>query len=317
MFQKWNGDVIMQRIDVLAIFAKVGTLGSISGAARALGLPKANVSRAVARLEAEYNVALIERTTKRVMLTEIGAKLHERCQRLLVEFDEVDAEIAAYRGDPSGTLRVSCPAAISTHIGPYLPDFLNRYPGIDLRLKVADRVLPEPHGFDVVLHVGWLADSSLIARKVADVPLILTASAEYVATHGMPLTPDELEQHPVVGLYYADGDVEGGGLPATVPPLELARGGECVPLPRWKRFSSNDQMLLLDLVERGMAIAPLAAALIQRKVMTGELVRILPEYDIVNPPALHAVYASRSAQPPKVRVFIEFLTATTQLILTH
>ncbi|RYF22751.1 MAG: LysR family transcriptional regulator [Oxalobacteraceae bacterium] len=299
----------MQHVDTFAIFAKVGELGSISGAARALGMPKANVSRTVSRLEASYNVSLIDRTTRRVRLTEVGQAFHARCLRVLEEMEEAESELAAYRGHPAGTLRIGCPAdlgrdllARSTH------EFLERYPDINLRVRVGERLLPEPNSLDVVLHAGWLSDSRLIVRKITEIMTLLVASKSYVAERGLPTDIKDLQGHSIIGNFYLDrAAAPAGSLPAHVPLLEVERDGERFALPIWERFASTDHMLMLELVRQGVAIAPIAGARIIDELRSGELVRILPDFELHNPATLYALYTDRTAIAPKVQAFLDFI----------
>jgi DNA-binding transcriptional LysR family regulator len=299
----------MQHVEVFAIFAKVGDLGSISGAARALGMPKANVSRTMSRLEASYKVSLIHRTTRSVQLTEVGKAFHARCKRVLEEMDEAEAELSAHRGLPSGTLKIGCPADVGRDLlGMSLHEFLDRYPEIDLRIRVGERLLPEPSSLDVVLHAGWLLDSSLIVRKIATFKTLLVASRAYVEARGMPTSMDDIEGHDFIGNYYHDkGAIEVGRLPAYVPLLEVEKGGEKFPVPIWRRFASTDHMLMLELVRSGVAIAPISHNRVADELRSGELVRVLPDYRLHNPPTLYALYIDRTAMAEKVRVFLEFV----------
>lgn len=298
----------MDHADVFAIFAKVGELESISGAARALGLPKANVSRAVSRLESNYGVQLLDRTKRRLRLTEVGHMLHRHCVRILDELHEADAEIAAHRGLPAGLLRVGCSADVARSlIGDGVPEFLERYPDIDLRLRIGDRLLPEPNSIDVVLHAGWLANSRLIVRKLADVPTVLVASRHYADRHGVPQDVDDLSNHRVLGNFYLDPVAsDAGRLPARVPVLELVRRREKVTVPIWSRFASNNQSMMLSLVHAGIAIAPIAAGLIMAELRSGELIRVMPDWEIHDPPAIYALFTERSAIAPKLKVFLDF-----------
>jgi DNA-binding transcriptional LysR family regulator len=289
----------LRNLQEMAVFARVGQLGSISGAARALGMPKSSVSRAVSRLEQAYGARLIERTTRQVSLTEIGRALHAHCLRMVAEAEEADAEIAAYQGNPSGRLRVAMPTAVGYQmLGSALPDFLARYPEVDLHLQLTDRRLnPVEDGFDVVVRVGRLEDSSAIARKIVDVNAVLVASRFYVERNGLPEAPEELERHAVIGFPFLDS-----------AGLELVRGRERVQVPTWKRFACNDPLLNLELVKQGIAIAPGSRFVIGELLAAGELVRVLPGYELFDPPAVHALYASRTAVSPKVSVFLDFLT---------
>lgn len=300
----------MENIDALGIFAKVGELESISGAARALGLPKANVSRAVTKLEALYKVSLIDRTNRRLRLTEVGLTLHVHCLRVLNEMSEAEAQIAAHRGLPAGTLRIGCSADVGRELlGPRMTEFLDRYPDIDLRIRVGERLLPEPNSLDVVLHAGWLADSRLIVRKLADIRTVLVASRDYIGKHGVPATVADLNHHATIGNFYLDPAAAAAGqLPARVPVLELVRGKERFVVPIWRRFASTDHSMMLDIVKQGVAIAPIAAVRMADEMRSGELVRILPDYEILDPPTLYALYTKRLAISPKLQVFLDFVT---------
>ena len=289
----------MRHLEEMAIFAKVGELGSISGAARALHLPKSSVSRAVSKLESNFAARLIERTTRRVTLTEIGRSLHAHCVKMVAEAENAEAEIAAYQGHPSGRLRVSSPSSIShVVLKSHLPEFLERYPDVDLQLQLTDRTInPVTDDFDVVIRVGWLEDSSLIARKIVDVNAILVASRAYVEREGEPETIEELGRHIVLGLPV-------GGLRS----LRLTDGKEQAEVPVWPRFSCNDPLTNMEFAERGLAIAPISALVAARRVLKGELVHILPRYRLFEQPAVYALYAGRTAISPKISVFLDFLT---------
>ena len=186
----------MQVTDALTIFARIGELGSLSRAARLLGMPKANVSRAVAKLERDYGAVLLERTSRGVRLTEVGTLVHLRAVRIVEEIEEARAEVAAYRGEPEGTLRIGCAALLgSLFLSPSIPAFLARFPKIDLHLHLADRLAPRADRFDAVLHAGLLGDSSYISRKIVDIEMGLFATPTYLKRRGVPLGPKDLAQH--------------------------------------------------------------------------------------------------------------------------
>lgn len=299
----------MQNLDAFVIFAKVGELDSISGAGRALGVPKTNVSRAVVRLEKEYAVKLIDRTTRHVTLTDVGRIFHAYCLRVREEAEEAGAAIAAHRGDPAGTLRIGCPSDVARDLlTPNLRAFMEKYPAIDLRIRIGERLIPEPNSLDVVLHSGWLADSRLTVRKLIDIRTFLVASKEYIATHGYPVSIDDLQGHAIIGNFYLDPvAVEPGRLPAHVPPLELSNGVDRHRLPIWQRFASTDHAQTLELVRWGTAIAPVAAFRILEELKSGALVRILPAYEIVDAPVLYALFTERASLVPKIKVFVDFI----------
>ncbi|CAI2034792.1 LysR family transcriptional regulator [Serratia proteamaculans] len=304
----------MEKSDAFKIFAMVGDRGSISGAARALGESKATVSRAVSRLESLYNVRLVERTTRQITLTEVGSVLHARCIRIREEMEDVDAEIATYRNTPAGILRIGCTSDIAkTLLTPNLHEFLDLYPEIDVRVRVGERLLPEPNILDVVLHCGWLSDSRLTARKIAEVQNVLVASREYVRANGMPASPDELEGHAIIGNFYLDAAaIEPGPLPAYVPRLEIFRGQERFTLPTYRRFLSTDHSQIFELVKHGRVIAPITGIWALPGLLSGELVRILPDYEISESPQFYALYLDRLASVPKLKIFLEFIEEIVQ-----
>lgn len=299
----------MQHVDAFAIFAKVGELGSVSGAARSLGIPKASVSRTVSRLEASYGVLLFDRSDRRLRLTEVGRAFHQRCLRILDELFEAEAQIAAHRGLPAGTLRVGCSAAVARVLLGSVSEFLDLHPEIDLRLRVADRPLPAPHSLDVVIHAGWLSDSRLIVRKLSGLDMSLVASRQYVGRHGLPDELEDLETHRVLGNSHPDiVSVEPGLLPTRVPMLEISRGRQRFLVPTSKRFASNDHHALLSLVREGYAIAPVATMAIQSEPRSDDIVRVMPSWEVHDPPGIYALYTERGAMTPKLKVFLDFVT---------
>jgi DNA-binding transcriptional LysR family regulator len=286
-------------LEEMAVFAKVGELGSISGAARSLGLPKSSVSRAVAKLESAFAARLVERTTRRVSLTEIGRSLHAHCLKMVAEAQNAEAEIAAYQGHPSGRLRIASPPSISHLIlKPFVPEFLDRYPEVDVQLQLTDRAInPIADNFDVVIRVGWPEDSGLIARKITDVNAVLVASPAYIAERGLPDSIAKLGGHIIVGLPLGDA-----------PALQLTNGIETAQVPIWTRFACNDPLMNLELACRGLAIAPVSMIVAAQRIRSGELIHVLPSYRLLESPAVYALYASRTALSPKIAVFLDFLS---------
>src|SRR5688572_28999725 len=181
----------------MAVFAKVVGAGSLSAAARELGLSPALVSRKLAALEARLGVRLINRTTRSLHLTDEGASYYEACSRVLAEVDEADAAVAAGRVEPQGVLRVALPASFGhVHVAPRIPEFAAQYPKVRLALSLSDRsvnVIEE--GFDLAVRIAELEDSSLAARRLAPNRRVVVASPEYLHRHGAPRSPAELAQH--------------------------------------------------------------------------------------------------------------------------
>ena len=182
----------------MSIFAKVVASGSLSAAARELGLSPAVVSRSLSALETRPGTRLIHRTTRRLHLTDEGAAYFESCNRILEEIEEADAAAAAGRDEPQGVLRVALPASFGhLHVAPLVPQFAARYPKLQLALSLSDRrVKLIEEGFDLAVQIAELADSSLAARKLAPNRRVVCASPEYLRRHGTPrrVVRDELRR---------------------------------------------------------------------------------------------------------------------------
>jgi DNA-binding transcriptional LysR family regulator len=295
----------LRHLEEMAIFAKVGELGSVSAAGRALKLPKSTVSRAVSKLEAVFAARLVERTTRGLNLTELGRALHAHCRNLVSEAQNAEAEIAAYQGNPRGRLRVAAPYALGHMVlKNSLPRFLDEYPDIDLQLQLTDRLLnPVMDDFDVVIRVGWLEDSGVTGRKITDIDAVLLASPAYVQTHGLPQSAQDLETHAIVGF------------PIPEPrAITLANGQDRIKVPIWRRFACNDPLMNLEFVQRGLAIAPVSSFVAASLLRDGALVRVLPAYTLLDQPTVHALYGGRTAISPKIAVFLDHLTEVARLL---
>lgn len=223
--------------------------------------------------------------------------------------EAAEAEMAAHRGIPAGLLRVGCSPDIARDVlTPNLHQFLELYPNIDLRVRVGERLMPEPSKIDIVLHSGWLSDLHLTVRKLATIKTLLVASRGYVQRYGLPRTPDDMVDHIVLGNFYFDQSaIEPDQLPAYVPLLEIVRGQKRFPLPIWSRFVSTDHWQMLEIVRNGLAIAPISLYRALPELHSGELIHILPQYKVHNPPTLHALYADRIAAAPKLKVFLDYV----------
>ena len=181
----------------MSVFSKVVAAGSLSAAARELGVSTAVVSRTLAALEARLGVRLINRTTRSLHLTDEGASYYEACSRILAEIEEADAAAAARRVEPQGMLRVALPASFGhKHIAPLIPPFAARYPKIQLALSLSDRTVNLiEEGFDLAIRIAELKDSSLAARKLAPNRRVVCASPDYLRDARRAATPEDLPHH--------------------------------------------------------------------------------------------------------------------------
>src|SRR4030095_692315 len=181
----------------MSVFAKVVATGSLSSAARELGLSPAMVSRRLAALETRLGVRLINRTTRSLHLTDEGSSYYESCSRVLAEIEQANASVCAGRQEPQGTLRVALPAAFGNqYVAPLVQQFAALYPAVQLALSLSDRTVNlVEDGFDLALRIAALAYSSLAARKLAPNRRVGCASPDYLRRHGTPSAPAELAQH--------------------------------------------------------------------------------------------------------------------------
>lgn len=285
-------------IQEMAVFARVVGAGSLSAAARELGLSPALVSRRLAGLEARLGVRLINRTTRSLHLTDDGARYYEACARVLADIEEADAAVAAGRVEPRGVLRVALPASFGhQHIAPLVPRFAERYPKIQLALSLSDRnVNLIEEGFDLAVRIAHLEDSSLTARKLAPNRRVVCASPSYLERHGTPRTPDELLHHNCLTTneFAMEWDYKGpDGRPGSV----RVSG----------RYSCDNWEVLREWALAGLGIALKSTWDVHRLLADGSLVEVCPGYTFHSDVAIYAVYPSRRFLPAKTRVFIEFL----------
>ena len=285
-------------IQEMAVFARVVGAGSLSAAARELGLSPALVSRRLAALETRLGVRLINRTTRSLHLTDDGATYYEACARVLADIEEADATVSAGRVEPRGTLRVALPASFGLqHIAPLIPRFAERYPQIQLALSLSDRTVNLiEEGFDLAVRIAHLEDSSLTARKLAPNRRVVCASPAYLARHGAPRTPDELARHNcltttdfAMNWDYKDPDGKPGSVRVT------------------GRYACDSWEVLREWARAGLGIALKSTWDVHRLLAEGSLVEVCPGYTFHSDVAIYAVYPSRRFLPAKTRVFIEFL----------
>ena len=285
-------------IQEMAVFARVVGAGSLSAAARELGLSPALVSRRLAALESRLGVRRINRTTRSLHLTDDGATYYEACARVLADIEEADATVSAGRVEPRGTLRVALPASFGLqHIAPLIPRFAERYPQVQLALSLSDRTVNLiEEGFDLAVRIAHLEDSSLTARKLAPNRRVVCASPAYLARHGTPRTPDELARHNCLTTtdFAMNWDYKGpDGKPGSV----RVTG----------RYACDSWEVLREWARAGLGIALKSTWDVHRLLAEGSLVEVCPGYTFHSDVAIYAVYPSRRFLPAKTRVFIEFL----------
>ena len=282
----------------MSVFAKVVASGSLSAAARDLGVSTAVVSRRLAALEARLGVRLVNRTTRRSALTDEGASYHEACVRILGEIEDADAVAAARRVEPQGLLKAALPASFGhLHVAPLVPQFAARYPKIQLALSLSDRTVNViDEGYDLAIRIGELEDSSLAARKLAPNRRVVCASPDYLSRHTAPRTPDELQRHNCLTTteLHMNWDYKGP---------DGKRGAVRVS----GQYACDNWEVLRDWALAGMGVALKSTWDVRRQLEDGSLVPLLSGYDFGTDVAIYAVYPHRRYLPAKTRVFIDYL----------
>jgi len=285
----------------MRVFARIVELGSFTRAADDMNLPRATLTHTIKRLENELGVQLLQRTTRRVSATRDGEAYYAHCRRLLADVDEVEASFRDAVQGPRGRLRVDLPAALARNmVMPALPAFFARYPHIELDISTGDRFVNlVQEGVDCVLRIGTLADSDLVGRRVAVLPQVTAASADYLRRHGVPETLADLQQgHAAVNW----------SSPTTrrPEPLEFMVGRKCkeVTLPGRVTVGSTDVYMSACLA--GLGIAQLSRYRIRKHLASGKLREILPN---MPPPVLpvSVLYPRQRQLPTRLRVFVDWL----------
>jgi DNA-binding transcriptional LysR family regulator len=287
----------MDRLASLRIFAKVAETQSFTAAAEKLGLSRALVSKAVIDLEQALGARLLERTTRRVKTNEIGAAYYEKTVRILAELDEADRAVRDLHDAPRGTLRVNAPVSFGTlHLKSVITEYLSAYPDVHLAISLNDRFVDIiDEGFDVVIRIARLEDSSLIARKVAPARRVLCASPDYLKQRGTPKEPADLASHRCL----AYGNAAQQDWTLTGPDGDhVVRVSGCM--------SSNNGDMLHCAAADGHGIALLPTFIVGPDLQEGRLQVVLPDYS-PGDLSVYAVYPPNRHLAAKVRTFIDVL----------
>lgn len=294
---------LTERLADMAVYARVVETGGFSAAALTLSLSKAAVSKAVSRLEAHLGVRLLNRTTRRLTPTEAGLAFHAYCQQVVANAEEAEQHLGQLRDVPRGMLKLTTPLTLGiSRIAPLLPEFLARYPEIRVNLVVDDRPLDlVAGGIDLALRLGTPPDSSLVARKLADVHTLLVAAPAYLARHGEPRQPCDLLRHNC--LSFDERNV------ATQWEFLGPEGAESVKTIG--RLHINTSLGIRETVLAGLGIARIPGYLVAQDIAQDRLVAIMTGYRTHTRP-LYAVYPNRKHLATKVKAAIEFFQAAFQ-----
>ena len=283
-------------INELLIFAKVVQHGSFTIAGRELSLPKSTISRKLSELEARLGVRLLQRTTRKMNLTDAGRVYYEYCARISSDAEDAERAVTSLQGSPRGKLRVTAPLNFG-FVGQLLGTFLLQYPEVNVELVCTDRVVNLiEEGFDVGIRAGPLMDSSLVSRQLGHLSSYLVASQAYLQKHGEPKRPQDLAGHSIM--------LFGAGSPRLG--WRLSNGNKTINFSAEARLVVNDQEMLYEAAVAGLGICMLPTFRCADGLHAEQLQRVLPEWDSKDTP-LSAVYPSTKHVSAKVKVFLEYL----------
>jgi DNA-binding transcriptional LysR family regulator len=285
-----------------AIFVRVVELGSLSAAGRDMRLSAAVVSNRIARLEKDVGTRLLNRTTRRVNLTEEGARYYDHCVVILNELEQAETAITSATAEPRGPIKVTAPTVFGRlHVAPHVPRFLERHPQMQVRLHLTDALSDlVQERIDLAIRIAALTDSTSIVRTLAPNRRFIVASPEYLARHPAPQVPEDLLDHNCLLLRFPGSKQFRWTLQGPDGPITLRVSGN---------MDSNSGEALRDWCLAGQGLALKSLWEIVDDLNDGRLVPVLTEY----PPVSHAVYAlypHSQAAPPRVRAFIDFLAET-------
>lgn len=292
----------MDRYTALQVFRHVAELGSFAEAGRKLGLSPAAISKNVAELEASVGARLINRTTRRMALTDEGKLYLEHVVRGLDALKDADAALSPVRQTPGGTLRVAAPMTVTLmRLSSVIPEFLSRYPDLKLDLHLDDRRVDiVREGFDLAIRGSdKLEDSSLIARKLAIMPHVVCAAPAYFEAHGEPLEPADLKSHNCVRF----------SLSGHADLWEFRNGNRTEKVAVKARYSVTSSLAVRDALRAGFGLSLIPRPYVEDDLKSGRLQRVLSDWETVET-TLYAIYPSRQHVAPKIRAFLDFLAET-------
>ena len=288
----------MDRFEALRVFAQVVESMSFVRAAERLDLSTTAVSRYVAELEDHLHTRLLQRTTRRISLTETGRAFHERCVQILAELDEAEREAAQETAEPRGTIRLTTSVNFGTHqVTPAIALFLARHPQVKIDVSLSDRIVDIiEEGFDLAIRIGGTGAQNLAARKLGETRFVLCASPDYIARHGAPASPEDLARHNCLTYEYALRDAW---------TFRDAAGRERAVRVAGSLNSNNGDLNAAAAVQGvGSALEP--DFIVGSELKRGKLVPVLESFEAPALP-IYAVYPSRRFLPAKVRAFVDFL----------
>ena len=289
----------MDRIDAMQAFVAVADLRGFAPAARKLGLSPSGVTRLIAALEDRLGARLLQRTTRQVALTDVGARYLERVRRILADVEEAEGSAQAERMRPSGRLVVSAPIGFGRlHVSPVMSAYLTHYPEVSGELRLSDRMINlVEDGVDLAVRIGHLADSSLVARHVGEMRRIVVASSGYLKRHGEPRTPRAIASHQTIQF----------GATAAPPDWHFVEDGSEIRVACTPRLTTNSADAAIQYAAQGGGLTRVLAYQAADAIRGGRLRIVLQEFE--EPPLpIHIVYPTSRLLSAKVRTFVDLVT---------
>ncbi|MGL5389335.1 MAG: LysR substrate-binding domain-containing protein [Serratia sp. (in: enterobacteria)] len=292
----------MDRLKCMLVFVKVTDCGSFAAASEVLNLSPQMVGKHISMLEEHLGTRLLNRTTRRQNLTEVGRMFYERCKVVLAAADEAEAVAQEMTAMPRGVLRVNAPVTFGAYgMSPLVVDYMRRYPDVQVELTLSDRYVDlVDEGFEAVIRIGPLADSALIARKLKPYQLIACASPRYLAEFGTPVRPEELIDHQCLGYTYWSRSSE--------KEWTFTKGGKQHAAEVNSRLQSNNATALLSAALGGGGIILGAEVVLGSYIASGQLIQVLADYQA---PAreMYLLYSPNRYPTQKLRRFIDAVMA--------
>ncbi len=289
----------MPYLESLRVFVRVVELGSITAGGRDLRMSPAVASNRIKDLETRYGVRLLNRTTRKLVPTEVGRAFYDNARRVIETLDEAEAVVSGFSGNPHGALRVTAPLGLGRRlIAPLVPRFCNEYPGVELRLRLSDRNVDIiADGIDLAFFLGEPQDSALKWRRIAECGRVLVATRAYLDEHGHPKDPQDLTEHNCLLLRYPRSPEYYWVLQTPEGPQKLLVNG---------KFDADDGDVLSGWALAGKGIVNRPRYEVAEQIASGQLVEVLPEFPPI-PSQFGVLTPHRRLQDPKVRLFADFI----------
>lgn len=296
----------MESLTDIAVFVQVVDSGSFTAAAERLEISKSVVSKYVTRLEDRLGARLLNRTTRRLSLTEVGHVFYERSRKGLADIEDAELEVSRMQGTPRGTLRLNTPMSFGImHIAPGLGEFMRQYPDVTVDMNLNDRIVDViEEGYDVSIRIADLPDSSLVARRLAPCRHAIVAAPEYLDKHGTPRTPADLRNHNIITYRYQASAQEWHFRSADNKASAVPVSGSLVV---------DNSLAIRAALLAGVGIGRTPTFVVGEDIREGRLVPLLKDHETLEV-SIYLVYAQRRHMSPKVRAFVDFMTARIQSV---